>query len=106
MSDTKHCSVTVWEGRGWSHQCCRNGKYEEGGKLYCKQHLPSQVAKKQKAWNDDFDRKMVADKLKWKKKAARYSISETAINYFKQKATFEDLEKVVLEFELLTHNQP
>jgi len=36
------CSGKVSSGSGWgSHQCSRKASVEEGGKWWCKQHLPS-----------------------------------------------------------------
>ena len=52
--DNKLCSQTVREPGGWGHQyqCSRNGTYTDDGKKWCKQHLPSEVAKRHKASRD------------------------------------------------------
>jgi len=39
------CEATFMDDTGWHlTQCPRNGKYKEGGKHWCKQHLPSAKA--------------------------------------------------------------
>lgn len=45
--DPERCSATVPGPGGWQrHQCGRKGKVEEEGKLWCRQHAPSEVKRR------------------------------------------------------------
>ena len=49
MSDKPRCAKTLRKGGPWQFfdaQCERAGTVREGGKLWCKQHAPSNVEKR------------------------------------------------------------
>jgi len=52
----KHrCEATVFGGRVQSWQCARDGKLNEDGKWWCKQHAPSTQADKAAKWSAQFE---------------------------------------------------
>ena len=57
------CSATVSDGGFRENPCSRNGKYTEGGKLYCYQHRPSVIAAKRAErtakWTSEMDERRI-----------------------------------------------
>ena len=55
---------------GWHcHQCFAGGKYKEGGKTYCKIHLPFNVQAEQDAKATKFDNEWAVEKAKGERTA-------------------------------------
>jgi len=56
----ERCEATFMDDSGWHLQrCARKGRYEEQGKHWCKQHLPSlkrtRGEERSRQWQADFD---------------------------------------------------
>ena len=49
------------------HRCLRKGKVRRNGELYCTQHDPVEVAKRDKARSEQFDRDWEQKQAQWKK---------------------------------------
>lgn len=80
------------------YQCSRKGRIEERGYLWCGQHAPSAVEKRNKKNEERYQAKRRADDLKWALKDAHRDIAGTAIEYFQQKKTHNDLEAAVTKY--------
>ena len=62
------CSVTVFEERGWRHQCQKKAVIERDRKHFCKIHDPeyqrAKFAERQAKWEQDWGRQRVDCALK------------------------------------------
>lgn len=94
------CAEGVWGSNAFHYsQCSRKGKIEEDGHLWCFQHAPSKVKAKRDAEKIERDKWWKESDLKREASNAKVQIGETAILYFKQQASHDDLEQAVLKFE-------
>ena len=50
------CSRRIYNGRGFSSACTRNGRVEREGKWYCGQHDPVAVAQRREALLEEWER--------------------------------------------------
>jgi hypothetical protein len=94
--DMKRCRATVARADGWGFlQCGRKGVVEECGLLWCKQHTPSVVEAKNAE-------RAAKEKAEWDRRSAsghrdhtRIAAADTALRYFRQQATHDELEAAV-----------
>jgi len=94
--DMTQCRASVSGGDRWGfHQCTRKGTVDERGMLWCRQHAPSTVAAKNAA-------QAAKEKAEREKRNARYerdhtrtAVADTALRYFRQQATHDELEAAV-----------
>ena len=95
--DPEYCSAAVWDE--WSHhQCKRKGRLEEHGVKWCKQHLPSNAATKTAHRDKGYELDLELREAGWARNDARHKIADTAIDYFDQKVSFEDIEQAVIDY--------
>jgi hypothetical protein len=81
-----------------NHQCYRKSGHGPEG-LYCKQHDPAFVASKSaKRSERDALERSYNDAFHLERRLAR-QVAEAAIDAFAQKISFDDLEKLVRQFE-------
>ena len=74
------CHSTIYEGRGWNHQCSKKPIVERDGKLYCKIHDPKYVTEKRRKWQEEYDKE-------WIKKQARWHRAEVIASIFEDIST-------------------
>lgn len=94
------CAYEVWRTVGrtsMAGQCDRPRGHGPDG-LYCKQHDPEAERKRREASNKKYEEKR---KREFLIPEAERKIAEVSINYFDQKATFDDIEKAVIEYRKL-----
>ena len=103
---SKRCSGTTSTDIWRPFQCSRNGRFEEGGKHYCKQHLPSDIKRRDAEAKAKFDLKWATKKHGWALADARSKIADIAIAVFSQDASFDDIEKAVNEYHALKAKGP
>ena len=89
-----------------SSQCSRNGRFEEDGLHYCKQHLPSEIKQKAEASEVKYNTEWAKKKHGWAIVEAKTNIADFAISYFNQQASFEDIEKAVNNYHRLKAEGP
>jgi len=99
----ERCIEQVWgNGRGaMASQCSRPRGHGPDG-LWCKQHTPDAKAARAKKQDERYR----AYTLGFECKFAFDNIARTAIAFFAQKASFDDLEKAVTEYERLATPSP
>lgn len=78
---SERCAAEVWGG--WHiHPCTRAGRVKEGGKWWCKQHVPSlakaRTAERDRKWQEKWDRQ---DKERAEAKAAQAEVQRRADCY-------------------------
>lgn len=100
MSERKFCAATLWKDMHRS-SCSRSGSVYENGRWWCKQHSPSAVAKRAADSDARWKKQWAERKAGWAREDAFKKVAETAVALFRQKATMEDLEKAVAEYERL-----
>ena len=66
------CEATFMDDTGWHlTQCSRNGKYEEEGKHWCRQHSPSATKARQKASDQRYEAISRRNSEKWAEQRER-----------------------------------
>lgn len=110
MSDAQtRCNGTVHDGgRSVSFHGCRNtGIIREEGKLWCKTHAPSLVAKKRAVQSAKWDVEYAIKTLGWDIQAAKNEIAEAMIAYHHTgKAVFDgDVSKSIKKYLGLCEKQ-
>ena len=91
MGEKHRCEEKVYNASVFrSLQCSRNGKYQENGKWYCKQHLPSEVKKRRAAEKTRRDEERLVRKAESACESARDAVVEAA-DYF-ERAPYHDDE--------------
>ncbi len=100
MSEHKQCAAEVWDNFTY-RQCSRRGRYLEDGKWFCKQHLPSEVARRNEERTKKWDLEWAADEAKRAASAARNEVTEVAIKLSRQEATYDELMEAVYRWEAL-----
>lgn len=91
------CRARV-QGTWHYHQCPHPGKFEEDGMLWCGHHVPSRVAAKEEKREAKYQTDRRRDNAMWAAKGARTKIAKVAIDLFDQKASYDDLEKAVIDW--------
>jgi hypothetical protein len=84
-----------------SIQCSRKEKVQEYGLGWCKQHAPSAIEARNNARQAKWNKEWAADKARWAVSKAHRELADTAVRYFSQEATHEDLEKAFLRYAAL-----
>ena len=74
ITEKHQCSVKVWDDRSFSWQCLKPAKVERDGKWYCSIHDPEYIKAKNKAREEEWERKVQARNAGWE----RDSIARTA----------------------------
>lgn len=101
--DIKRCraSVSYTLGSGWarSSQCTRKGAVEEDGMLWRKQHAPSAAKKRRDDSSARWKAESEHQSRVWEAKSLHRQIAQKAIDYFQQRATFEELEQAVSAYD-------
>lgn len=88
MSDLGQCSESVSRGDGWHKSRCKKMAVAvEGGKPYCKIHLPSVAKARREERNAAWDAKFKADRERYARNAAiaaaREAVVKAALAWFK-----------------------
>jgi len=83
-------------GYAHRHQCGRKRGHGIDG-LYCKQHSPDATAARKAARDERYRRWSFGFKID----AARRNVSDLAQMVYRQQASFDDLERAVMELEQL-----
>lgn len=82
MAAIRECAGRIYDGRAGFFNCCNKAKYAEGGKRYCKIHLPSAVKARKDKRDAKWNEKWTAEKVLWEAKegleAARLAVCEVA----------------------------
>lgn len=90
------CRASVHAGGGWGfHQCARKGVVEEHGYLWCKQHAPSAVTARNAEAQAKRDAETRARDARHARDRTRAAAADTALRYFRQQATHDELEAAV-----------
>jgi len=95
--DMECCRAGVWGEYTW-HQCYFKPKYEEGGIKFCGVHLPSKIKAKADKRNAKFRLSMDRSYARQAVRDALSHIANVAVEVFDQKATYDDLEKAVIDY--------
>lgn len=99
------CTVSVF-GDWHRHQCQRKSKFTFLGRHYCAQHRPKNIVRKNIKrtikWKQDWDKRNHGRRVS---DLAREIVS-TSCKCFRQEASFDDLEKLCLEYERLKGETP
>lgn len=100
MTDT--CCEDVWDRHSLhGYRCGKKAKVVVNGKSYCGIHDPSKVKARREKWNQIYNERSEARSRQFATERAYAEIAALTIKYFDQKATFDDLEKAVMEYRKL-----
>ncbi len=96
--EKRYCDGAIWERFGY-HGCSNRGKINEGGKWWCKIHVPSTVTaradKRQKKWDAEWAETQRQCERATKINDAQASVIKIATEYCHGEATRGALERTV-----------
>ena len=94
---TKQCRAKVFD-QYFPHQCYQPGAYPDEGYVFCLRHLPSSVKAKRDKKQAEYDFKVAALAAKKNLNELFCQVAQTAIDYYEQKVSFEDIERAVVDW--------